>query len=371
MSQFEEYEILASLLKTLKSKGFSKATEIQKLTIPPLLHGKSVVGIAETGSGKTLSFALPILHLLKSLENSGDSVEKASSPRAIILVPTRELGEQISKVFKEFTHETRLRVRNALGSSKLSVAKKNISGNFEIMLATPGRLKQLSEESSLDFSDTRLLVIDEADQMLDQGFLSSIQFILDACKDSVQTALFTATAPQAVQDFIAKSFRNAEFFQSKNSHQISRNLETFHHDIANGKRVPVLKKILNNKSFEGSTLIFANTREQCDIIQDELRNMNIESGVYRGEMDKNERKQNLQDFRKGSLSILVATDLASRGLDVEHITRVINYHLPQDVENYLHRVGRTARAGKTGCVHNLVTERDKALMKKIESKKLC
>jgi len=370
MSDFNNYNLLDSIIKTLEAQNFTKATDIQKLAIKALMSGKSVVGIAETGSGKTLSYVLPILHLLKTLETQGQAVSKNSSPRAVVLVPTRELGDQVSKVFKEYTHDTRLRVRNVLGSSKMAVAKRNIANNFEIMLATPGRLMQLNKLNLINFDDVRILVIDEADQMLDQGFLPSINTLLNSCQPDIQTALFTATASKSVQSLIENSFSHAEFFQTENSHQINQNLEVINCIVPNGKRVPLLKKIVLDTKTKGSTLIFTNTREQCDKVQAELVNLNVKSGIYRGEMDKNERKQNLRNFRQEKISILVATDLASRGLDVNHVTKVINYHLPKEVENYLHRIGRTARAGRKGTVYNLVTERDQPLMQKLKSKKL-
>jgi len=366
MSSFKTFDLLPSLRSTLTTKGFSKPTEIQEKTIPLLLEGRSVVGIAETGSGKTLSYAIPVLHILKSLENAGQPVAVEAQPRAAVIVPSRELGEQVSKVFKLFTHETRLRVRTVLGGTTMEVARKNISGSFEVLVATPGRLIQLMDRNLINLSDVRVLVFDEADQMLDQGFLPDATRIVNSCPDERQLALFTATASEAVQELIGDMFADAETIQSEGSHRTVSSLETINRKIKDGKRFPVLKELLLNE-VEGGTLIFTNTREQCDKVALEMEEAGFGCVVYRGEMDKQERRANLKHFREGTVKFLVSTDLASRGLDVEHVGRVINYHLPKEMENYLHRAGRTARAGREGVVINFVTERDEALVKQLES----
>lgn len=189
MISFSEFGLLDTLQETLTEKGLTKPTEIQARAIPALLKWHSVVGVAETGSGKTLAYALPILHLLKSLENNDRAITEESQPRACIVVPTRELGEQVSKVIKPFTHDTRLRVRTVLGGTAFDVARRNIQGCFEVLVATPGRLVKLLEMEVLNLSDVRVLVLDEADQMLDQGFLPDAEKIVRACPRSCQRAL--------------------------------------------------------------------------------------------------------------------------------------------------------------------------------------
>jgi len=325
------------------------------------MTGRSVVGVAETGSGKTLAYALPIMHLLKSLELEGNAVSESGYPRAIVIIPTRELGEQVSRVFKGFTHTTRLRVRTILGGTKLEVAKENLAGPVEILVATPGRLLKMIERHHVNLSDVRALVFDEADQMLDVGFLPDAKKIAAACPATRQLALFSATITPAVQDLITELFKDVEVMRSTGSHRLVESVEVSNRTVTDGERVPLLKKVLGEK-VDGATLIFANTREQCDVLASAVRELGHTCAVYRGEMDKVERRANLAAFRNGETSLLIATDLASRGLDIEHVGRVINYHLPQQMELYIHRVGRTARAGRTGQVVNFVTERDKGLL---------
>lgn len=367
MKTFAALPLLSTLQETLVEKGLVHLTDIQSRALPVLLEGRSVVGVAETGSGKTLSYALPVLHRLKSLEDKGDAVEAEHSPRALVVVPTRELGEQVTRVFKPFTHTTRLRVRSVLGGSGLDVAKRNVAGRFEVLVATPGRIVKLLEMGMVDLSDVRVLVFDEADQMLDQGFMPSALKIAEACEQErrPQMALFSATVSGKVEALIKTLFQRAEVIRSEGSHQTVSGLKTKNVEIPEGKRYPVLEKLLSEET-EGGTMIFTNTREQCDRLAREMKDSGYSSVVYRGEMDKVERRKNLKLFREGKIQFLISTDLAARGLDVEHVGRVINYHLPQQMENYIHRVGRTARAGREGLVINFVTERDQAFVTKLE-----
>jgi superfamily II DNA/RNA helicase len=302
-----------------------------------------------------------MLQLLKSLEEEGDAVEKEASPRAVVMVPTRELGDQISKVFKMLTHDTRLRVRPAFGGMKLEKTRKNVSGAFEIMLATPGRIVQMLDRNLIDLSDVRMLVFDEADQMMDQGFLADSKMIAAACPRDVQLALFSATISSTVQELMGGLFSSAEFIRSQKSGKVVPSLVTKNLIVESGKRWPLLDELLKAK-IEGGTIIFTNTREQCDQLAQEIVEKGYLCAVYRGEMDKTQRRNNLRKFRSGEVDLLVATDLAGRGLDIPSVSRVINYHLPKQMDNYLHRVGRTARAGRKGVVFNLVTERDERLM---------
>lgn len=357
---FSEFPLLASLKGTLKSLKLENPTEIQSLAIPKLLNRESLVGIAETGSGKTLAYVLPVLHLLKTLENEGDRVTEDGTPRALVLVPSRELGEQVSKVFKSLTHDTRMRVRSVLGGTDISVAKENVRGPLEVLVATPGRLEQMIARRQVTLEDLRILVLDEADVMVDPGFLGVAEKILMACPDEIQMALFSATLSAEIQKLISEMFEGIEILRTKRSERVPRGLTTKNLNVVDGKRFPLLKQILNEER-AGSVLIFSNTREQCDALADLLEREKIEFALYRGEMDKVERRLNLKEFRDGNIKILLSTDLASRGLDVEHVDCVVNYHMPSHVENYLHRVGRTARAGRKGLAINLITERDKAI----------
>jgi ATP-dependent RNA helicase RhlE len=364
MKMFTDFDLLPTLQGVLTEKNILNPTEIQRQAIPALLDEKSLVGVSETGSGKTLAYALPILHLLKSLENRGLRINLEGMPRACVIVPTRELGEQVTRVFKLFTHTTRLRVRSVLGGTTLEVAKRGIEGPFEILVATPGRLIQLLDRGLVNFSDVRFLAFDEADQMLDKGFLSDAKRIVAECPPSRQLALFSATVSPTVQTLMNELFSDAVVIRTKGSQKEVPTLVTENLTVQYGRRLPLLEPLLK-KNLAGGTLLFTNTREQCDRLAAELEKSGHPCAIYRGEMNKVERRRNLKSFREGKIKFLISTDLASRGLDVDHVGRVINYHLPHHMDNYIHRIGRTARAGRKGLVINFVTERDQEFVNQL------
>jgi superfamily II DNA/RNA helicase len=365
LSSFSAFPLLPSLLSSLSEQKIVRPTDIQADSIGPLLENRSLLGVAETGSGKTLAYVLPLLHKLKTLENEGSSVSKPGQPRGLILLPGRELGEQVSKVLKGLTHATRLRVRVALGGSKKKVARQSVAGNFEILVATPGRLTQLIRGGELRLSDVRTLIFDEADQMVDPGFLPVANRILQGCPDEVQLVMFSATLPAALDAVVDSLFPTTPVrIRTRGSQQVVPTLTTLNCEVRNGHRLPPLLDLLSEEPRVG-TMLFVNTREQLDTVAGWLDEVGISFVCYRGQMERQQRRINLARFRDGEVSILLATDLGGRGLDIERVERVINVHLPQDIENYLHRVGRTARAGRPGLVVNLVTRRDEALMNKL------
>jgi superfamily II DNA/RNA helicase len=364
LTSFDDLALLPSLQATLAEQGFARPTEIQARVVPELLAGRSVVGVAETGSGKTLTYVLPILDRVKRLETDGAAVEVEGQPRAAVVVPSRELGEQVAKVFKTFTHGTRVRVRAALGAAE--VARRNVKGAFEVLVATPGRLLQLVESGAVRMGDIRTLVLDEADQMLDLGFLPDVTAIVRSAPRERQLALFSATMQPPVEALVKDLFRQPPLVvRTKGSHRVVPTLTTINQEVVRGRRFELLERLLAEDP-EGGTLVFANTREQVDKLANELTEAGHAFALYRGEMDKVERKENLRRFREGEVKLLIATDLGSRGLDLEAVGRVVNYHLPSQVETYLHRVGRTARAGRPGLVVNFVTDRDRKLVARLD-----
>ncbi|MFT5680417.1 MAG: ATP-dependent RNA helicase RhlE [Myxococcota bacterium] len=357
--------LLPSLIESLTQQGLTQPTEIQSRTLKPLLDGRCLMGVSETGSGKTLAYVLPMLHQLKTLELGGSSVEKARRPRGLVLVPGRELGEQVSRVLKELTHNTRLRVRTVLGGSAKKVARRSVAGVFEILVATPGRLTQMLDSGELGLSDIRILVIDEADQMVDPGFLPVAQRILASCPPKVQLVLFSATLPTSLDGVVSTLFPSEPVrIRTEGSSRLVATLKTINRNVVSNNRRDALLQVLSEGTGEG-TMLFVNTREQLDRVAGWLENAGVASSSYRGQMDRQARRASLARFRSGEISVLITTDLGGRGLDIDRVTRVINVHLPQELDNYLHRVGRTARAGREGVVVNLVTQRDHALLTKV------
>lgn len=367
VASFAEYSLLPSLLKTLAEQGLDTPTEIQAVTIPPQLKGRSVIGVAETGSGKTLAYALPVLHQLKVLETEGVPVSIAGRPRGLVIVPGRELGQQVVKVFKSLTHDTRLRVRSCLGGTKKQIGAQNVRGEFEVLVATPGRLAQFLDQRQLRLDDVRVLVLDEADQLLDPSFIGLIGRALGECPPQVRIALYGATLSRGLEDAALELFPSQPLrFRTEGSRKSLENLETVNRTVKN-QRFDVLREVLREDK-ETSSLLFANTRKQCERLSTWLESEGHAHVTYMGEMESAERRANLARFRSGEVKLLVATDLAGRGLDIDLVGRVINVHLPRDVDNYRHRVGRTARAGRSGKVVNLVTERDQPLLEQLDER---
>ena len=358
---FAELPLLASIQTTLAARELTTLTDIQARALPELLARKSVVAIAETGSGKTLTYVLPILDRLKRMEEDGNRADTEREPRAIVVAPTRELGEQVAIVFKAYTHDTRLRVRAVLGGQKLRANRDTIAGIFEVLVATPGRLERLVRQEELSLAAVRIVVLDEADQLLDMGFLPQVADVVQACPSWRQVELFSATMSEPIRQLAGRLFSDAATIQTEGRHKVVPSLRTRHVDVPDGRRFDALLHILQ-EPVAGGTMLFANTRAQCDDIAAQLAEEGWPCMVHRGEMDPVERRKNLKDFREGRLPLLLSTDLGARGLDIEHVGRVINVHLPRELDTYLHRVGRTARAGKEGLVVNLVTPRDAPLL---------
>jgi len=368
LSAFSTLPLLPALLESLNTFGFTHQTDIQAQTIQALIDDKSLVGVSETGSGKTLAYVLPMLHKLKTLELNGSPVSKNGHPRGLVLVPGRELGVQVSKVFKSLTHTTRVRVRVALGGSKKKVSRRNVAGAFEVLVATPGRLKQLVASGEVSLDDVRTLVFDEADQMLDPSFLPVAKALLRACPKDVQLVLFSATLSEDMEGVVHGLFRTPPLLiRTRGSQRVVSTLRTVHKQISSHHRYETLVETIAPEP-EISTMVFVNTRDQMEKLGKYLKGENIAFTSYRGQMEHQERKANLAQFRKGEVFLLLTTDLGGRGLDIERVERVINVHLPQTMDNYLHRVGRTARAGRSGVVVNLVTQRDRPLIDKLDKR---
>jgi superfamily II DNA/RNA helicase len=363
---FADLPLLPTLVASLSEQGLMVPTPVQEQSIPPLLEGKSLVAVAETGSGKTLAFVLPLLHRLKSLELEGDAVSTESRPRGLILVPGRELGEQVRKVCKSLTHGTRVRVRSALGGTKKQIARQNVKGAFEVLVATPGRLEQLVNNNELYLDDVRTVVFDEADQMLDPGFLPAAKRILKRCRTSVQLVMVSATLPQTLNKAVDALYATPPVrVRTKGSERLVPTLRTDNRTVQNGRRFDTLREVLDEDA-RTPTMLFVNTHDQCDALAEWLDAQDLPYVAYRGQMERTDRRKNLERFRSGDVTLLIATDLGGRGLDIDSVDRVINVNLPKQVENYLHRVGRTARAGRDGLVVNLVTQRDQTLLAKVE-----
>ncbi len=340
----------------ISSAGYSSPTPIQQRTIPPILKGRDVLGLAQTGTGKTAAFALPILqHLLKGPRNK---------LRVLILSPTRELTEQTHMAIKKLGRKTGLRSLTIYGGVSAKPQIKGLRAGTEIVVACPGRLLDLMGQRVIDLSSVEILVLDEADQMFDMGFLPDIRRILAALPKSRQTLLFSATMPDEI-----RSLSN-EFLRQPVTVELgaSRPVETVGHvlyPVEQTRKIELLLALLRQSGSE-QVLVFTRTKHRAKKLAGQLIRAGLPATSLQGNLSQNRRKEAMDNFRSGRVKILVATDIAARGIDVSRISHVINYDMPDTAIAYTHRIGRTGRMTKLGTAFSFATRDDLPKVRTIE-----
>ncbi len=337
-----------SCLQTIAEMGFEEPTPIQERTIPALLDGRDVVGVAQTGSGKTLAFGLPL----------AESVDVARREvQAVVLVPTRELAQQVLGVLQEIAVPHRLNVVGLLGGRALAGDFRALEGRPHVVVGTPGRILDHLRRGTLELRGVRYAVLDEADEMLDIGFLPDITRILSRTPRRRQTALFSATMPHAVMRLVRRYMQDPETVSVAAQHDTVETIDQYYVEVAHRDKLRGLRELVE-RELKGRTLVFSRTRRGVDYVSDRLREMGVRAGALHGDMDQRRRDQVVHRFRAGELDLLVATNVAARGLDIPEITHVVNFDVPQNAEEYVHRIGRTGRAGRHGTAITFVSEHD-------------
>ena len=335
-------------LGVLAGMGFTEPTPIQERALPALLAGRDVVGVAQTGSGKTLAFALPL-------------VERADPGRrevqAVVLVPTRELAQQVLGVLEEVAAPYGLSVVGLLGGRALAGDFRALEGRPQVIVGTPGRVLDHLRRGTLELRRVRYAVLDEADEMLDIGFLPDITRILQRTPRRRQTALFSATMPHAVMRLVRRYMEDPATVSVAEQHDTVDTVDQYYVEVAHRDKLRGLRELVE-RELKGRTLVFSRTRRGVDYVSARLREMGVSAGALHGDMDQRRRDQVVRRFRQGELDLLVATNVAARGLDIPEITHVVNFDVPQNAEEYVHRVGRTGRAGRHGTAITLVSEHD-------------
>lgn len=349
---FKKLGLPILLIKNLRISGMSKPKPIQEQAIPMMLKGHDILGIAQTGSGKTLAFALPILSRILTL---GDK-RSPKTARALILVPTRELAIQIDEAIRTVAKGTHLSTCLIFGGVSRLKQIKRMEAGVDVLIATPGRLRDLVREKCVDLSCSRFLVLDEADRMLDMGFIHDVKQIAKLLHQERQTALFSATMPKEIITF-AKSLLNDPVKievvpQGTTAVEITQKL----YCVPTCEKKNVLSKILTNPAFN-SVIVFTRTKHGADTVTRHLAKIGYLVATIHGNKSQGARQSALKAFREGEVRILVATDIAARGIDVPGISHVINYDLPDEAENYVHRIGRTGRNGASGEALTLFDEK--------------
>ena len=356
---FTDLQLHPKILQAIADCGYNKPTQIQARAIPAILNGEDVLGSAQTGTGKTAAYILPALQLLAKKKSSG-------KPRILILSPTRELSIQITKVIGKYAKFLQVNVVNIVGGIPYGKQIKNLSRANDIIIATPGRLLDHMNRKRPDLSGIEMLVLDEADRMLDMGFIQPIKKIALATPQTRQTILFSATAEDRlvsiIKNLLKKPVRINISPEKTNTKLIKQELY-FMND--NNHKKSFLQKLLNNNEIE-KAIIFSATKRNAKKLTTQLCFNGHKAGAIHGDLKQNARNRTLDNFRRGEIKYLVATDVASRGIDVIDISHVINYDLPRFSEDYVHRIGRTGRAGKTGTAISMALHSERQYLRSIE-----
>jgi len=358
---FAEFSLHERLLKALDNLGFSTPTEVQQAVLPPALDGADLLISAETGSGKTVAFLLPVL------QRCVDQPAPRSGTRALILTPTRELADQVCKMCEQLAAFTQVRAISVCGGENYQNQAARMRKNPEIIVGTPGRLKEHLEKGNIDFDDLEFLVLDEADRMLDMGFRDEVTFITDACRTERQTLLLSATLNTkglgAVIDSVLREPQKIELATAQSELANIRQQVILADGVELKERQ--LRWLLSHESYQ-KALVFTNTRALAETLGDKMRSGELRVGVLHGELDQPQRTRILNLLREGRINILIATDVAARGLDIEGIDLVINFDLARSGDEHVHRVGRTGRAGQQGLAISLIAPNEWNLKASIE-----
>ncbi|WP_242498347.1 DEAD/DEAH box helicase [Nocardioides ganghwensis] len=354
---FSDLGLSPEVLKGLAAVGYETPSQIQAQTIPPLLEGRHVVGLAQTGTGKTAAFALPILSRL-------DLSQK--TPQALVLAPTRELAIQVSEAFEKYAaHMKGVRVLPIYGGQGYGVQLSALRRGVHVVVGTPGRIMDHLEKGTLDLSELRFLVLDEADEMLNMGFAEDVETILADTPDDKHVALFSATMPAQIRRISKKYLEDPVEITVKNKTSTVSSITQRYLIVSYPQKVDALTRILEVENFEGM-IVFVRTKNETETLAEKLRARGYSAMAINGDVAQVQRERTINQLKAGKLDILVATDVAARGLDVERISHVVNYDIPTDTESYVHRIGRTGRAGRSGDSIAFVTPRERHLLRAIE-----
>lgn len=355
--RFEDLGLNQAVLAAIRDMGFEEPSQIQAAIIPTLMSGNDAIGQAQTGTGKTLAFGAPMVSILEKSKN------KVSG---LVLAPTRELAVQVSDELARIAKKTNLRILPVFGGAPIDRQMRALREGVDIVVGTPGRVIDLIDRKKLNVEDIEFFVLDEADEMLNMGFIEDVETILSHAAGERQTMLFSATMPPAIKKLTKRFLKpEAEHITIQKVSMTVDLVEQFYFEIKHKDRFESLCRILDATSYS-NVLIFCNTKRNVDQLFEHLKGRGYDVEAMHGDINQMQRMRTLAKFKDGTTEILIATDVAARGIDVENISHVINYDLPQDLEAYVHRIGRTGRAGRTGTAFSLVTPREYMDIKQIE-----
>ncbi|TRD12386.1 DEAD/DEAH box helicase [Erythrobacter insulae] len=356
---FADLGLSPELLKAVDDAGYTEPTPIQAEAIPTILMMKDLIGIAQTGTGKTASFVLPMIDVMAS------GRRRALMPRSLILEPTRELAAQVAENFEKYGKNHDLKMALLIGGVQMGDQLKTLNEGVDVLIATPGRLMDLFERGKILLNGCELLVIDEADRMLDMGFIPDIEFICDKLPDTRQTMLFSATMPAPIEKLSKKFMNNPKRIQTARAATTNKDITAFKINVDQRKKRDTLEWLLNNDHVE-TAIVFSNKKTTVRELNQHLQRSGFKSGEIHGDIDQSTRQKELERFKSGEINILVASDVAARGLDIKGVSHVFNFDTPWHPDDYVHRIGRTGRAGAKGRAFTFVTKADAEAIDNVE-----
>ena len=361
--RFTDLGLDARVLAALEEVGYEKPSPIQEQTIPLLLDGHDVVGLAQTGTGKTAAFALPALSRMAEL---ADINGVSRDTQVLVLAPTRELALQVAEAFSSYaTHMEDFTVLPIYGGSPYGPQLAGLRRGAQVVVGTPGRVIDHLEKGSLDLSNLQYLVLDEADEMLRMGFAEDVEKILEGTPDSKQVALFSATMPNSIRKIAQQYLNDPVEVRVKAKTTTSANISQRYMQVMHSHKLDAMTRVLEVENYDG-IIVFVRTKKETEEVADKLKARGFAAAAINGDIPQQLRERTVDALRDGRIDILVATDVAARGLDVERISLVVNYDIPHDTESYVHRIGRTGRAGREGAAILFVTPREKYMLRQIE-----
>ncbi|CCO46071.1 ATP-dependent RNA helicase rhlE [Vibrio nigripulchritudo SOn1] len=359
--QFENLGLTPALLSRITQLGFKEATTVQEKSIPHILDGKDVLAGAQTGTGKTAAYGLPIIQrLIKSPKPLTDKLV-----RSLVLVPTRELAQQVLENLSSYAHELDVKVLAVYGGTSMKVQTEKLQGGVDILVATPGRLLDHLFTKNIQLNETEVLVLDEADRMLDMGFMPDIQRILRRLNDARQTLFFSATFANNVKKVAYRILTQPVEVQVTPNNSTADTVKQMVYPVDKKRKSELLAYLIGSRNWQ-QVLVFTKTREGSDALVKELKLDGIKAASINGDKSQGARQKALDDFKTGKVRALIATDVAARGLDIHQLEQVVNFDMPYKAEDYIHRIGRTGRAGCEGFAVSLMSRDEEYLLNAIE-----
>ena len=358
--RFDQFGLKKELLVGITAQGYSEPTPIQKQAIPIILQGNDILAGAQTGTGKTAAFALPLLHLL-----SDQDCFKSRYPQALILTPTRELAAQVGASVALYGQGSPLRSTIIFGGVGINPQKKRLRQGVDIVIGTPGRLLDLANQGELDLSHIKIAILDEADRMLDMGFIHDIRRIIRLLPQKRQTLLFSATYSKEIKTLANTILSRPKFVEVARGNTTAETINQCIYHVPKSRKKDLLSHLIKKGNWN-QVLVFTKTKYGAKRLAQLLAKEGIQSTSIHGNKSQNARTRALSEFKDWKVRVLVATDIASRGLDIDQLPHVVNYELPYVAEDYVHRIGRTGRAGSTGEAISLVSEEELKLLRRIE-----